>query len=138
MISVEYPGYSYYKGEPSEEKLYEDSETVLNFVNTVLQVPIGNIMVLGRSLGGGPALHLGSKFNIKLLVLVSTFGSIKNVVKDSMGVLGSMFVKNQFDNVKKIKEVKSRTLIIHGSKDTIVKPKQAEILQDNCGGKCDC
>jgi esterase/lipase len=54
---VEYPSYSYYKGEPSEEKLYEDSETVLNFVNTVLQVPIGNIMVLGRSLGGGPALH---------------------------------------------------------------------------------
>ena len=89
-------------------------------------------------MGSGPALHLASKFQIKMLILVSAFGSIKNVVKDTLGVLGSMLVKNSFDNIKKIQEVRCRTLIIHGSKDTVVKPKQAELLQDNCSGQCDC
>lgn len=110
----------------------------MSFVNVILKVPFSNIVVLGRSLGSSPALYIATKYAIKGVVLVSAFGSIKNIVKDTLGYLGSIFVKNQFDNLSKIRQVKCRVLLIHGTKDSIVKAKQAEILQDNCVTKCDC
>lgn len=127
VISVEYPGYSFYRGNPSEKQILEDAETVLNFVHNVLEVPYNNIMIMGRSLGGGAATYLASRYRVRLLILISAFGSLKEVVKDNFGKFGSMFVKEGFDNANRIKEVKSHTLIIHGAKDDVVKVHQAEI-----------
>ena len=110
----------------------------MNFVNIILKIPFSNIVVLGRSQGSSPALHVSTKFSVRGLVLISAFSSIKNTVKDKLGYLGSILVKNQFDNLAKIRHVKCRVLIIHGTKDSIVKAKQAEMLQDNCCTKCDC
>ena len=35
IIAVEYPSYSYYRGEPSEDKLYQDADTVMSFITVV-------------------------------------------------------------------------------------------------------
>lgn len=32
VIGVEYPGYGIYKGEPKEETILEDAETVMNYL----------------------------------------------------------------------------------------------------------
>ena len=134
---MEYPGYSYYLEIPSEQKILEDADTVYEFITQALMVPKENIIILGRSLGSGPAIYLASKYEIQIQVLVSAFASIKSVVKDTIGFFGAVFIKEAFNNLERIRDVRSRVLIIHGKKDKIVKPRQAEKQQDNCGGKCD-
>lgn len=67
VLAVEYPGYGIYDepmlgavgaSGPTEEKILRDAELVLNFALT--QTSLSNIIVLGRSLGSGPATHLAS------------------------------------------------------------------------------
>lgn len=106
-------------------------------MTTVLEIPLKNIIIMGRSLGSGPATYLAGRYEVGMLVLISPFISIKAVVKDMVGSFGAMFVKDTFRNIDEIKHVKSHTLLIHGMKDEIVKPYQSDELQDACGGKCD-
>lgn len=129
ILLVEYPGYSLYQGKPSEKQIYQDAATVMEFITTILEVPLENIIIMGRSLGSGPATYLASKYKVKILVLVSAFTSIKSLVKDILGGLGSVLVKDAFINVEKIKQVRSNTLIVHGAKDQLVKMSHAEKLQ---------
>ena len=96
---------------------------------TVLEVPTHNIIIMGRSIGCGPSIYLASKFEIGILVLISPFISIREVVKDNYGYLTSLLIKDSFDNVSRIKHVHGKVLIIHGAMDTIVAPKHSAILR---------
>ena len=137
IVLVEYPNYSFYDGIVSEDKILEDCVTVIEFMNEVLDISYSNIIIMGRSLGSGPATYLASKYNICLLVLISPFTSVKDVVRDSFGYFGSIMMKDQFNNLKRIKRVKSQVLIIHGNNDETIKPQHSKTLQENCDKKCD-
>jgi predicted esterase len=63
---VEYPGYSIYPGKPSEEKIFSDADTIIQFLTVVLDVPLKNIILMGRSLGSGPATYIASKYKTAL------------------------------------------------------------------------
>jgi hypothetical protein len=63
---VEYPGYSIYAGKPSEQKIFSDADTVIQFLTVVLDVPLKNIILMGRSLGSGPATYIASKYKAAL------------------------------------------------------------------------
>jgi len=73
-----------------------------------------DIILLGRSMGSGPTVHLAATRKPGAVVLVSPYTSIKNLVYERVGPL-SAFVKEQFDNQSLMKEIKSPTLLIHGS-----------------------
>ena len=75
----------------------------------MLDVPLDKIIIMGRSLGSGPATYLASKFHVKMLVLISAFTSIKDLVRDMLGKMGSVFVKDAFTNLERIHKVKSHT-----------------------------
>jgi len=77
VLGVEYPGYGIYTGEPSEELIIQDAERVMEFVQKVLLWPSSQIIVVGRSIGSGPACHVASKnANLGCLALISPFMSI--------------------------------------------------------------
>ena len=78
---MEYPNYGVYEDPDgaSEEKILSDAELVYNFVLDVSKTPEEDIMVMGRSLGSGPATHLAAKYNPGNLLLMSPYTSIKSV-----------------------------------------------------------
>ena len=81
VLAVEYPNYGVYEDPDgaSEEKILNDAELVYNFVLDVSKTPEEDIMVMGRSLGSGPATHLAAKYNPGHLLLMSPYTSIKSV-----------------------------------------------------------
>ena len=89
MMAVEYPGYGIYEdyGGPSEEKIYKDAELVYNFVQCMTSLREKDIILLGRSLGSGPATHIASKFEPGGLILMSPYTSIKSVATNKVGFL---------------------------------------------------
>ena len=83
---------------------------------------------MGRSLGSGPATYLASRHAVGALVLISAFCSIRDAVRDKLGSLAAIFVKDAFNNLERIRRVISPVLIIHGKSDDFMPPKHSEKL----------
>ncbi len=75
-----------------------------------------DIILMGRSMGTGPACRLAAHYGflIPALVLISPYTSLKNAVKSLLGSFPSMFVRERFENLETIEKVRCPTLIIHG------------------------
>lgn len=56
VISMEYPGYSIYKGSSSSQQACQDAKVVYDFIISKLGFQETNIIVIGRSIGTGVAL----------------------------------------------------------------------------------
>ena len=98
VIGVEYPGYGIYKGNgsASEEKLKEDAEYVYKFCLQDMGIKESDIIVFGRSMGGGPASFLAGNFSPRALCLMSAFMSIKKMASDKTLGLLSWCVSDRF------------------------------------------
>lgn len=78
VLAVEYPGYGLLaKCEANEENLYQAAHTALRFLVDTLGVRYKHVILMGRSIGSGPACYLASKFPIGGLLLVAPFASIR-------------------------------------------------------------
>jgi len=103
VLAVEYPGYGVYDygtRECSSEEILKDAEIIYNFLLSVLKIKEENLIVMGRCIGSGPAVHLSNKFNPRCLILISAFTSIKEAVKSvfkkyNLGYIFEKFIKDR-------------------------------------------
>jgi len=135
LMAVEYPGYGIYEDYegPSEEKIYQDAELVYNFVQKMSNLREKDIILLGRSLGSGPASHIAAKYEPGGLILMSPYTSIKSVATNKVGFL-SFLLAQQFDNLSRMDKVMCPTFIVHGQKDKLIPISHAYELKDRCAG----
>lgn len=131
-LLIEYPGYGLYKGKCSATQILNDADTIMSFLIAKCKIKIENIIIVGRSIGSGPAIYLASKNFVTALIVISGCLSIKNAVKDYVGSWAGLIVKERFENWKNISKVKSPILIIHGLDDEIIPVKQALQLKMQC------
>jgi hypothetical protein len=91
ILCVEYPGYGVYKSSTpcTADELIKDSEIVYKFLTGIMNISESNIIIMGRCVGSGPAIHLASKNTPLSLVLISPFMSIKSA---AYSVFSSIFV----------------------------------------------
>lgn len=128
ILAMEYPGYGIYNGEANEAKVLQDALSIIQWLkNEVLgstnEKPFKNfskIILMGRSLGSGITSYIADHYPVGAVILISPFTSIKAVVKNMFGAIGSALVKERFNNLERIKTIKSPILIIHGKKDKII------------------
>ena len=129
VLAVEYPGYGLYRHAlSSEATILADADSIVMYLQRHSQFKFSNILVMGRSLGSGPATYVAARYPVAGLVLLSPFTSIKNVAKEMLGSIASYFVRDRFNNEKLIQSVKCPVLLIHGKEDEIVSPKHSEKL----------
>ena len=128
---VEYPGYGIYKGKAKEEIIFEDALTVYDYVVGDMKYPESNILIVGRSIGSGPAVYLASKRNPRGLICISAYTSLRGVCENiTLGSVLKFFVKERFDNIGHIDNVKCSSLFIHGKKDTLIPHSHSQKLHD--------
>ena len=138
-LAVEYPGYGLYKtSEPNEDQIKEDSLIVYDYLTKVVGLREKDIIVFGRSLGSGPSTYLAQKKSPYCLLLMSPFSSIQNAAKSQLGwasFLGNI-VKQRFNNLKEVKNLKCPLLIVHGKQDKVVPHSHSEELFSACTSPC--
>jgi fermentation-respiration switch protein FrsA (DUF1100 family) len=132
VLSMEYPGYGIYRGTPDEDIILRNALGVWEWVVGGWGIGIDpvNVIVFGRSLGSGPAVWLAGVREPGVVLLMSAFTGIKAVARSFAGVIGGWLVKDRFDNVGRIGNVKCPIFFIHGMKDGIVPFGHSEILFD--------
>jgi len=74
-----------------------------------------NIFIYGQSVGSGPACWLAEKYPTAGLVLVSLITSAFRTVTRV-----PIFPGDQYPNIKRIQQITTPVLIIHGDQDQVV------------------
>jgi len=133
ILAVEYPGYGIFSisGKPSEDQINETVESVYFFVRQRLEWKAEQIVLVGRSLGSGPALRITTMFGAGGLILISAYTSINDVASKFIGDAASWLDK-KFANSDLIKKLTCPVLFIHGEKDALIPSDHSLTLFKRC------
>ena len=123
VFSYDYRGYGTSQGKPTEHNTYKDVEAGYRYLTQELGVAPSQIIVHGRSLGGGPATYIASIHPVAGLVLESTFVSAFRAVTQV-----PLFPLDKFKNIARLEDLGCPLLVIHGTKDRVVPFWQGEAL----------
>ncbi|MCG6535360.1 MAG: alpha/beta hydrolase [Syntrophales bacterium LBB04] len=115
IFSYDYRSYGQSTGKPEEKKLYQDLNLIYNYLTGTLNIPASNIIIHGRSVGGGLATELASKKSCTGLILESSFVSAFRVLTRI-----PIFPFDMYKNIDKIKNIKAPILVIHGMNDHVI------------------
>ncbi len=115
VFGYDYPGYGTSSGRPTVEGTYYAIKAAYNYLTQTLNIPPQNIIVYGRSVGGGPSVFLASRQPVGGLVLESSFISIFRVITRI-----PLFPFDKFPNLDTLQDINSPILIIHGTRDQVV------------------
>ena len=119
-LIVAYRGFSGNAGKPTESGLYEDA----NFAKIWLNkngVKDKDIIIYGESLGTAVAIDLASRYNFSGIILESPFTSMLDLAKKYYPIFPvKLILKDRYESRKKLNDIKSPVLVMHGKKDKIV------------------
>ena len=120
FLIIAWRGFSGNKGKPTEEGLYEDARSAVRWL--VSQgVSENNIIIYGESLGTGVTTEIAQNKNFAGIILESPFTSMIDAGKDKYPYLPvRLLLKDKYESNKKIKNINSPILIMHGKVDNIV------------------
>lgn len=135
LALINYRGYGYSQGKPSEKNLLQDSLTVYDYLKEHEEVDENYIVIMGRSLGTGVAVHLAYHRPTKGLILITPYDSIKNVAKEKFFFLPiSLLLKHEFNSVEKAPYIKSPMLALLAENDTLIPLHHGRDLAKHWGG----
>ncbi|CAF4340060.1 unnamed protein product [Rotaria sp. Silwood2] len=133
VLIFEYPSYGLCQEKTiaSEESINEHADRAYSFVRDTLRCPIDRIIIYGHSIGSGPACHIASTRSIGGLILQSPYTSIRNLVREKIGMLSLFISTSLWDNLVAIKHIKVPVLFIHGQLDNLIPPQHSQTLYDS-------
>jgi abhydrolase domain-containing protein 17 len=115
VFAFDYEGYGTSEGKPSETALYEDEFAAYDYLAVNLGTPPDRILIYGRSVGGGPAVHVAARRPAAGLILQSTFVSAFRVLTRV-----PVLFFDKFPNAREIRHVHCPVLVMHGTADSII------------------
>ncbi len=129
LLLIDYPGYGKSTGSPSEASLYSAGLAAWEWLESK-GVLSKDIILFGKSLGGGVAVETALKKSPGGLILESTFRSIPSVAKILLPMIpaDALFKKERYDSIAKIGEISCPVLVIHGSRDGLIPVEEGEAL----------
>jgi len=134
-------GFSGNKGKPTEKGLYEDARSAIRWLNSkgvekkniiIYGESLGtgvateiaqnkNIIIYGESLGTGVATEIAQNKNFAGLILEAPFTSMIDAGKEKYPFLPvKLLLKDKYESSKKIKNIYSPILVMHGKADKII------------------
>lgn len=121
VFVFDYRGFGKCQGTPNEEGILADAEAALDWLCKRSGKTPNQIILIGQSLGGGPAVHLAAKRGCQALILQRTFNSLADAAQSNYPWLPVKYLmKNQFRSAEKIKSCAMPLYQSHGSEDRLI------------------
>jgi hypothetical protein len=121
VLIVDYRGYGESTGTPSEQGLYRDAEAVWRHATEARGIAPSDLVLFGRSMGGGPAAWLAARTEPAAVILESTFTNVPDVAAHHYPFLPvRALATNAFDTLARVDEFGAPLLVIHSRSDEIV------------------
>lgn len=135
VLVFDYRGYGKSEGKPFESRLIADGLAAQRWLAQRAGVATNDIVLLGRSLGGGVAIACAEVEGARALVLQSTFARMVDVAAELKPLLPVRWLmRNRWDSLARIAAYKGPVLQSHGEHDTLIVPAEARRLFDAIPG----
>lgn len=115
VFAYDYEGYGTSEGSPTEKGAQQDENAAYDYLVTRLKTRPDRVIILGRSVGSGPAVYIAARRPVAGLILQSAFTSAFRVLTRI-----SILPFDKFPNYKEIRKVRCPVLIIHGTADSVI------------------
>ena len=120
FLILAYRGFSGNEGQPTEQGLYDDAKSALEWIK-IKGVKEKNLILYGESLGTAVTIEVAQNKNLAGIILESPFTSMVELAQKYYPFLPAKFLlKDRYETVKKLKNISSPLLVLHGRLDTIV------------------
>ena len=120
VFFAEYRGFGGNPGSPTEEGLYKDARAALKWLEAQGYLT-RQIILYGESIGSGVAVQIAKEIQPDILILEAPFSSALDVAKRTHFWLPvDWMMKDRYDSLSKIPDVKSQLLIVHGDEDNVI------------------
>jgi fermentation-respiration switch protein FrsA (DUF1100 family) len=134
-LIISWRGFSGNKGSPTEQGLYSDARSALKWLEKN-NISKSKIILYGESLGTGVAVEVGQNQKFAGIILESPYTSIVDAAKIYYPYLPvDLILKDKYLSLKKIKNINSPTLIMHGGTDIIIPIAMGKKLFDEVQSK---
>lgn len=121
LFVFDYRGFGKSEGVPAEQGVLEDAEAALEWLKEKTGKSPREMILVGHSIGGGPAVHLASKQGAKALVLQRTFNALTEPAANQYPWLPVRYVmRNQFRSVDWIEQFRGPLFQSHGEADRLI------------------
>lgn len=133
LFLVAYRGYDGNPGSPTERGLYADGRGAMAWLSGH-GVPASDTVLVGNSLGSGPATEMAATMAVAGLVLISGYTSLPDVAASAYPFVPvRLLMRDRFDNIGKIGRVSAPILILHGTADWTIPFDHATALAAAAG-----
>ena len=132
ILALNYRGYGKSEGSPGQKAIFNDALEVFDQVTAKLNVPPENVILLGRSLGTGVAVHVTCQRNVSKVILTTPFDSIRNIAKKMFPIFPvGLFIRHPFDSVSIVDKIKAPCLMILAENDEVIPLKNSMNLANH-------
>jgi esterase/lipase len=138
ILIFDYPSFGLSSGIPNEKSCIKCADLFYQYLINEKKLISNNIIFYGESIGGSISSSLANIYNIKYLILQSTFTDIKEIIKNIISF--NIFMKDiiGFETLENLKirfklnrlNKKMKTLIIHSNDDELIDISHANKLSE--------
>ena len=119
VLMFDYRGFGKSEGEiNSQNQLFEDVQIVYDEIKK--KYPENKIIILGYSIGTGPAAKLASTNKPRLLILQAPYYSLIDMMNYNYPYLPTFLLKYKLETYKYIQDCKIPIIIFHGDQDNVI------------------
>ncbi|MBC2595299.1 alpha/beta hydrolase [Ruficoccus amylovorans] len=115
VLAYDYPGYGTSGGRASEQACYDAIESAYNWLIEEQGLTPEQIVLFGRSVGGGPTIDLAARKPVGGVILDGTFTSAFRVMTQKR-----ILPWDCFNSIAKIDKIYCPLLVLHGTADRTV------------------
>jgi pimeloyl-ACP methyl ester carboxylesterase len=121
IFIFDYRGFGKSAGSASEIGIRLDAEAALQWVCKKDDCQPEDVILVGHSLGGGPACYLAEKYGCKCLILQRTFSSLPEAAAYKYPMFPvSWIMKNRMNSAEAIKSCDMPLFQSHGDQDELI------------------
>jgi fermentation-respiration switch protein FrsA (DUF1100 family) len=121
VLVFDYRGYGCSEGSPAEVGCIADGEAARRWLAKRMGIAPDQVVLIGRSLGGGVAVALAAEGGAEALVLENTFPSVPAVAGHLYPWLPvGWLMDNNYDSLTRIARYRGPMIQSHGTDDTLI------------------
>ena len=138
LLLMNYRGYGLSEGSPNEIILCRDADLIYEEMVKRGEIDKEKIIVMGRSIGSGLAVHIADKKKVCGVVLITPYDSLVSVAQKKIRIAPvSLILRNRFESIRKAPTIKVPLLVLAARNDQVIPPCHTENLAEQWGGKVD-
>ncbi|MGB6037188.1 MAG: alpha/beta fold hydrolase [Cryomorphaceae bacterium] len=130
VFILDYRGYGKSEGSiSSQNQLYQDIQRAYDVLRK--EYAEENTIVLGYSIGSGPAAYLASTNHPKLLILQAPYFNLTDMANLLYPIAPTFLLKYKFATNEYIQDCEMPVVILHGDQDAVISYESSLMLKEN-------